>query len=173
MGLDCSTNSLAYATVENGKLIDYGEFFFEGSDIHRRLVDVRKKVTAHIEHFDVDYICLEQAVMVRNIQVAMKLSEFFGAIKSIILEGSDVYQVKPMEWQKGIGNPTIVGKEKVKWLKEHPQFKTKSQILNGIRQYRKQVTMDWVEKNYGLKADNDNISDAVAIAHYASSKLVK
>lgn len=173
MGIDCSTNSLAYGVIEDDKLISHGEFFFEGSDINRRLVDVKKKMEAHKDIFDVDFIVFEKAVMVRNIQVLIKMSEFFGAVKSHILEGSDVYQVAPMDWQRAIGNPTIRGKDKTAWAKAHPEFKTKSQLENGIRQYRKKVTMDWVKDSYGLVVDSDNISDAIGIAYFGYGKLVK
>ena len=172
MGIDASTNSLAYATVQGGKLIDHGEFFFEGKDINARLVDVNRKVTDNIKKFDVDFIVIEKAVMVRNIQVLIKMSEFFGAVKSLILQNSDVYQIAPMDWQRAIDNPTITGKAKTEWCLKHPQYKTKSQIQQGIRKYRKQVTMDWVKKQFGIEVDNDNISDAIAIAWTGEQKLV-
>ena len=172
MGIDASTNSLAYATVQNDKLIDYGELFFEGKDINARLVDVNSKVTANMDKFNVDFIVIEKAVMVRNIQVLIKMSEFFGAVKSLILQNSEVYQIAPMDWQRAIDNPTIAGKAKTEWCKEHPEYKTKSQIQQGIRKYRKQVTMDWVTKQFGIEVDNDNISDAIAIAYVGQQKLV-
>lgn len=172
MGIDASTNSIAYATIQDDSLIDYGEIFFEGKDINERLVDVNHKMNEHKSTFDVDFIIFERAVMVRNIQVLIKMSEFFGAIKSRILENSDVYQVAPMDWQRAIGNPTIRGKDKTQWCKEHPEYKTKSQIQNGIRKYRKQKTMDWVEQKFGVTVETDNISDAIAISHFGYTKLV-
>ena len=172
LGIDASSNSLAYGKVQGGELIDYGQIFFEGKDINERLVDVNTKINANIEVFDVDFIVIEKAVMVRNIQVLIKLSEFFGAIKSLILKDSNVYQIAPMDWQRAIGNPTITGRDKTQWCKEHPEYKTKSQILNGIRKYRKQITMDWVENQFGVIVDNDDIGDSIAIAWVGYKKLV-
>ncbi|QLF83341.1 RuvC-like resolvase [Rhodococcus phage NiceHouse] len=173
MGIDCSTNSLAYGVVEDGKLITHGEIMFYGKDIHARLVDARKKTEANIALFDVDFIVWEQAVMVRSIAVAIKMAEVFGAVKSVILEGSAVHQFTPIQWQEAIGNPVIKGNARKLWAAKRPELKTKSQIDTAVRKYRKQITMDWVEKNYGLKAANDNISDAVAIAHVGHLRLVK
>lgn len=173
MGIDCSTNSLAYGVVENGKLLNYGEIMFYGKDIHARLVDARKKTTANAEIFDVDFIVWERAVMVRSIAVAIKMAEVFGAVKSVILEGSDVHEFTPIQWQEAIGNSVIKGNVKKAWAAARPELKTKSQIDTAVRKYRKQITMDWVEKNYGVKAANDNISDAIAIAHVGHSRLVK
>ena len=171
MGIDASTNSLAYGIIEDGTLIDHGEFFFEGTDINKRLINAHEKTMDHIDLFDVDVIVFEKAVKVRSIDVAIKMAEFFGAIKAVIMKGSDVYMVTPLTWQKAIGNPSILGKEKVQWVRARPELKTKSQIYTAIRKYRKQITMDWVEKNYGVKAANDNISDAIAIAYYGHEKV--
>lgn len=173
MGIDCSTNSLAYGIVEKDKLIQYGEIMFIGQDINKRLVDARKKVEAQIALFDVDFIVFEKAVMVRNIAVAIKMAEVFGAVKSVILENTYVHQVSPIDWQEAIGNPVIKGKARTAWATARPELKSKSQIDTAVRKYRKQVTMDWVEKTYGVKADNDNISDAIAIAHVGHDKLVR
>lgn len=171
-GVDCSTNSVAYGVVEDGKLIDYGEIMFVGSDINKRLLDARKKIEANLDKFDVDFIVFEKAINVRNIDVAIKMAEFFGMVKSFIMEGSELWQMTPIAWQNHIGNPALRGKDKLAWCKAHPEYKTKSQIDAGIRKYRKQVTMDWVEEKFGVKAENDNISDAIAIAATGYDKLV-
>lgn len=174
MGIDCSTNSLAFGILEDGELIEYGEYFFAGTDIYKRILDARRKTEAMQDLFDVDFVIFEKAVLVRSVEVAIKMANVFGTVMSVIMEnGAKVVEVQPIAWQSHIGNPVIKGKEKTALLSAHPELKTKSQENNFVRQYRKQVTMDWVEQNYGVVAANDNISDAIAIAAFGYDKLVR
>lgn len=173
MGIDCSTNSLAYGIIEDGKLVEHDEIFFVGTDINKRLIDARHKIEDNLDLFKVDFIVFEKAINVRNVDVAIKMAEFFGMVKSFIMEGSELWQMTPIAWQSHIGNPAIRGKDKIAWCAAHPEYKTKSQIDAGIRKYRKKITMDWVEKNYGVKVANDNLSDAIAIGCVGYEKLVE
>lgn len=174
MGIDCSTQSLAFGIIEDGELIEYGEYFFQGTDIYKRMLDARRKTEAMLETFDVDYIIFEKAVMVRSVAVALKLAYVFGVVMSVILENSaKVIEVEPITWQSHIGNPVIRGKEKMKLLALHPEIKTKAQTNSFIRQHRKDLTKQWVMNKFGVEAANDNISDAIAIAAFGDDKVVR
>ena len=172
MGIDCSTNSLAFGIIEDGDLIEYGEFFFEGADLYKRLLDARLKCEAVADMFKVDFVVFEQAVMVNNKSVVIKLANMFGVVMSVILEGgAKVVEVSPIPWQTHIGNPVIKGKEKTALLMNHPEIKTRSQTASFIRNYRKNITKKFVFDNYGVDAANDNVSDAIAIASFGYDKL--
>lgn len=174
MGVDCSTNSLAWGLIEDGVLVNYGEYFFAGSDVYKRMVDARRKTEALAADglFDVDFVVFEQAVMVKSVAVAIKMASVFGVVMSIILErGGKVVEVQPMVWQEHIGNPVLRGKARTSLLSSHPELKTKSQSDTFIRNYRKKLTADWVETAYDVVAANDNVSDAIAIASFGWDRL--
>ena len=46
MGIDASTNSMAYCIFDGDKVVEYGEIFFTGADLYDRLLDAKRKVKA-------------------------------------------------------------------------------------------------------------------------------
>src|SRR5689334_22815277 len=82
IGIDASTNSLAFAIFEGETPIRCGEVVFKGSNVPERLLDAKKKTRALVSAgiLKADYIVIESAVMVRNVQVAIDLAYVYGAI---------------------------------------------------------------------------------------------
>lgn len=175
-GLDASTNSLAFAIMEGETPIKCGEIKFKGSTPFERLKDARRKVGKLVRSgtFDgVDFIAIESAIMVRNVQVAIDLAYVYGVI---IGELSDVckelHKVAPISWQSGIGNPNLKKPEKDAIMAEFPG-KSKSWYQNKGREIRKARTLA-IARNYFAIADgSDNVGDAVGIALFASRTLTR
>lgn len=176
MGLDCSTNSLAFGIIENGSLSSYGEIFFEGKDLYERLVDARLKITALIAagQFDVDFIAFEKAVLVRSVTTVIKLAYMFGVIMSLLLEKkAKVVEVTPIEWQSGIGNKNLTPAEKAKIKSENPG-KSTAWFQAYSRELRKQRTLAFVNTLHGQEPiTSDNVGDACGIAWYAYNKMTE
>lgn len=174
MGIDCSTNSFAYAIIENGVLKEYDDIRFGGDKIFDRLLDAKKKISAmrSAGKLSADLICVESAVMVRNIDVAIAIAYFVGAVLAEIMErGVQVFKVTPMTWQTAIGNPTLKKPEKEQLMSKFPN-QSKSWYTAKTREIRKQRTLDFANTLHHNQAEtNDNIGDAIAIAYYAWHNL--
>lgn len=171
MGIDASTNTIAYAIIDKGNLVQYGEIEFEGSDIYKRILDAKKKMRALKDRFDVDYIALEAAVMVRSANTGLKMAYMFGSIMGELLEnGADVIEVHPLKWQGFIGNPNLTNGEKITIRKEFPAKSDNWYRAKG-REIRKERTILWVKKQFNVTIESDNVGDAIGIAWYAYENL--
>lgn len=171
MGIDCSTKSLAFAILENGRPVRWGEIDIDGADVYDRLPDVRKKVTALSDEIKVDAIAFEKAIQVKSVDVAIKMAMVFGAALSVLVEnGAIVTTVYPISWQSYIGNPNFTPKEKVDLEKTHPG-RSKAWYLAATREIRKERTRKWVKKKYGLDIESNNVTDAFGLAYYCEHYL--
>lgn len=173
MGVDASTNSMAFGIIENDTPVKWGEINFEGKDVFKRTNDARRKIDALIDEFDCDFIAIEAAVNVRSIAVAIKMAYVFGSITgSLLANGAEIVQKQPLEWQKYCKNPPLTKVEKDRIKRENPG-KSVSWYQNANREFRKQRTMDFVKNEFGILVDSDNVSDAIGIAAYAYSVLTR
>lgn len=175
MGIDTSTNSLAFAIFDNGKPVKCGEIFFEGSDPFARLKDAKRKTKALVDEgiLIADYIAIESAIMVRNIQTAIDLSYMVGAIVGeLSMMNPEVHKIAPITWQSGIGNPNLKKQEKDQLKIDFPD-KSKTWYSNKGRELRKQRTMKIAREYFDIPSGSDNVGDAVGLALYASRVLTR
>lgn len=173
MGIDCSTYSLAFAIIDDGELIKWGEVQFDGSTIYDRILYARKITDSIFKDFQVSSVAIESAVMVKSVQVAIKMAYVFGAVMSSILtENVSVIEVPPISWQSYIGNNTLTKAEKVQIQKEFPG-KSKSWYTSQYRKKRKNRTRQWVKEVFDVEVESDNVSDAIGITFYSYNKLRK
>lgn len=175
IGIDCSTNSLAFAVFEGGKPVACGEVRFRGQDVFERLNDARKKTQALVDQGILvgDYVAIEAAIMVRNVQTAIKLAYVYGAVMSVLMQNKmKVVEVAPITWQSKIGNPNLKKAEK-EALKEMYPGKSASWYLNKGREFRKQRTLDIAKKYFSIPDNSDNIGDAVGLALYTQEVLTR
>jgi Holliday junction resolvasome RuvABC endonuclease subunit len=172
IGIDASTKSVAFGVFDEQELVTWGEIVFKGNNVWERLADGQSKVAGLIKRFDSDVIVFESAVYVQNKKTVILLAYSFGAIVSAIMKnGATVQELSPIEWQRAIGNNPFRKEEKEAVQKEFPG-KSKSWYSNKYRELRKARTAAWVENTYGVKLDNDNVSDAIAIASVGASRFL-
>jgi len=172
IGIDASTNSMAYCIFDNDKVVEYGEILFTGADIYDRILDAKRKVKALRDRFNCDFIIIEAAVMVRSAQTGLKMAYTFGTIMGELLEnGAKVVEVHPITWQSFIGNKNYTAAQKAQIKKENPE-RSDNWIKSTIREQRKQKTLTFA-RTLGVNTDSDNIGDAVGIAWYAIKNLVR
>jgi len=175
IGIDASTNSLAFAVFENNKPIKCGEVFFNGASVFERLNDAKHKTRALVDSgvLKGDYIAIESAIMVRNIKTAIDLAYVYGAILGELGEGSkELHKVEPISWQSGIGNPNLKKAEKDALQKANPG-KSKTWYQNEGRKIRKQRTLDIARQHFNIPSNSDNVGDAVGLALYCSKTLTR
>lgn len=173
IGVDASTNSLAFCIIEDGTVVSHGEVFFEGSDIYERVLDAKKKTKAlsTLGLLSADFMALEAGVVVKSTHVGMKMAYVFGAIMGEILDDNmRVIEIHPITWQSFIGNKNFTKAEKQAVKDEFPG-KSENWYKAHIRKLRKQRTIDFA-KSIGVNTESDNVADAAGIAWYAHKKLM-
>lgn len=174
-GIDASTNSLAFAVFEGETPINCGEVKFSGSTVFERLKDAKMKTRALVQagYLRADYIAIESAVMVRNVQVAIDLAYVYGAIIGELMAfNPQVHKVAPISWQSGIGNPNLKKAEKDAIISEFPG-KSKAWYQNKGREIRKQRTLDIAHEYFNVPNNSDNIGDAIGIALHSARTLTR
>ena len=172
MGIDASTNSIAYCIFDGEKPIEYGEIIFQGTTVYDRILDAKRKIRALKSRFSVDFVVIEAAVMVRSAQTGLKMAYVFGTIMGELLEnGAKVVEVHPITWQSFIGNKNFTAAQKAQVKKENPD-RSDSWIKSAIREQRKQKTLEFA-RSMGVRTDSDNVGDAAGLAWYAIKNLVR
>lgn len=175
IGIDASTNSLAFAVFDGETPICCGEVKFHGSTVFERLEDAKKKTRALVDAgiLRADYVAIESAIMVRNIQTAIDLAYVYGAIIGELMAfNPKVEKVAPISWQSGIGNPNLKKHEKEKIQNDFPG-KSKTWYGNKGREIRKQRTLEIARGFFDIPSGSDNIGDAVGIGLYVSRTLTR
>lgn len=175
IGIDASTNSLAFAIFEGDTPIQCGEVQFNGSTVFERLKDAKIKTRGLVEAgvLSADYVVIESAIMVRNVQVAIDLAYVYGAIiGELMATNPEVHKVAPISWQSGIGNPNLKKAEKEQIIKDFPD-KSKTWYQNKGREIRKQRTLKIAREYFDIESNSDNIGDAVGLALHTVRNLTR
>lgn len=175
IGIDASTNSLAFAIFEDGKPVRCGEVNFVGATVFERLKDAKAKTKALVDSgvLKADYVAIESAIMVHNIQTAIDLAYVYGAIiGELMVNNPQVHKVAPISWQTGIGNPNLKKAEKEAIQTANPT-KSKTWCQNEGRKMRKARTLDIARKHFSIPSNSDNVGDAVGLALYVCKTLTR
>lgn len=173
LGIDASTNSVAFCLMDNDKPVKWGKIEFTGSDIYDKIYDAKVKMHAMLDELKSDYIVVEGAVLVRSPDAVIKLSYVYGVvIAELMSTGANVITISPTAWQAYIGNKNPTKAEKEILKKEFPGY-ADSWYKNKMRNIRKQRTVDYFNKKYGLQLNDFDVADAFGIAHYSNTVLTK
>ena len=171
LGIDASTNSIAFCLMNEKKPVKWGEITFEGSDVYQRILDAKRKVKSFKDELDTDFVIIEAAISVKSVHTGIKMAYVFGAIMGELLSDNvKVVEVHPITWQSYLGNKNFTKLEKEAIKLEFPD-KSENWIKSKIRERRKQRTIDFAEK-IGVKTNSDNVADAAGIAWYAVNEIV-
>ena len=171
LGIDASTNSIAFCLMHNEKPVKWGEIMFDGSDVYERILDAKRKVKSFKRELDADFVVIEAAISVKSVATGMKMAYVFGAIMGELLsDNMQVVEVHPITWQSYLGNKNFTKAEKDAIKLEFPG-KSDNWIKGKIRERRKQRTIDFVG-TLGIKTESDNVADAAGIAWYAINEVV-
>ena len=97
-------------------------------------------------------------------QGALVGAAIFGGIERVI-------GVEPITWAAHIGNPNLTKKEKEQIKLDNPDASA-NRLKVMQRDFRKQRTIDYVNKKFYLSLTDDDVADAVAIGSYAIDRNV-
>jgi len=171
LGIDASTNSIAFCLMDGKKAVKWGEISFEGSDVYERILDAKNKMRSFKRELDTDLVVIEAAISVKSVATGMKMAYVFGAIMGELLHDNiTVIEVHPITWQSYIGNKNFTKAEK-QGVKDEFPGKTENWYKGKIREIRKQRTLDFVRK-MGIEVQSDNVADAAGIAWYAVNEII-
>lgn len=173
IGIDCSTNSVAFCVFKDDKPQALGSLSIKGADIYARIAHAHKITEVLRVMYKPTYIAMEAAVFVNSPQVAIKLSYVYGAVLGqLTVDGAKINTVPPITWQTAIGNKILTAAEKNKIKADNPG-KSASWYKNAGRLLRKQRTMDYFNDKYNLGITDDNVSDAAGVAAFTYHTLTK
>ena len=173
LGIDASTNSIAFCLMENDKPIKWGKLELEGMDIYEKIYDAKNKMAMMLDELKSDYIVVEGAILVRSPDAVIKLSYVYGVvIAELMSTGASVITISPTSWQAYIGNKNPTKEEKAAIRLVNPGY-ADSWYKNKIRNMRKQRTVDYFNNKYGLSLNDFDVADSFGIAHYANKVLTE
>lgn len=165
LGLDISTNSVAYCLNTPDGIKTFGEITFFGTSIFERIADAQKRIKSEFPDIEYDMILFESAVYIQNKRTVIQLAYAYGAvISNLVKPRVPVDEITPLKWQPAIGNHPLTKDEKAAVQRDFPDRKA-SWYTNKYREIRKERTKQWVVEKYGLNVGTDNQADAVAISH--------
>jgi Holliday junction resolvasome RuvABC endonuclease subunit len=173
LGIDASTNSIAFCLMENDIPLKWGKVELSGSDIYEKIHDAKIKMHAMLEELESDYIVVEGAVLVRSPDAVIKLSYVYGVvIAELMSTGAKVITISPTAWQAYIGNKNPTKDEKSAIRLANPGY-ADSWYKNQLRNMRKQRTADYFNKKYNIDLNDYDVADSFGIAHYANKVLTE
>ena len=173
LGIDASTNSVAFCLMENDKPLKWGKINFVGQDIYEKIHDAKIKTSAMLDELKSDYIAVEGAILVRSPDAVIKLSYVYGVvIAELMSTGASVITIAPSSWQAYIGNKNPTKDEKAAIRVKSPGY-ADSWYKTQLRNMRKQRTADYFNKKYKLVITDFDVADSFGIAHYANKVLTE
>ena len=173
LGIDASTNSIAFCLMENNMPLKWGKIDLAGQDIYEKIYDAKNKMSVMLEELKSDYIVVEGAILVRSPDAVIKLSYVYGVvIAELMSTGAKVITISPSAWQAYIGNKNPTKDEKAAVRLANPGY-ADSWYKNKLRNMRKQRTVDYFNKKYNLNMTDFDVADAFGIAHYSNEELTK
>jgi Holliday junction resolvasome RuvABC endonuclease subunit len=173
LGIDASTNSIAFCLMENDVPLKWGKINLSGEDIYDKIHNAKVKMALMLDELKSDYIVVEGAVFVKSADAVIKLSYVYGVvIAELMSTGAKVITIAPSSWQAYIGNKNPTKEEKAAIRLKSPGY-ADSWYQNQLRNMRKQRTVDYFNKKYNLSLTDFDVADSFGIAHYSNSILTK
>ena len=173
LGIDASTNSIAFCLMENDIPIKWGKINLMGNDIYEKIYDAKVKMHSMLDELKSDYIVVEGAVFVKSADAVIKLSYVYGVvIAELMATGCKVITIAPSSWQAYIGNKNPTKEEKAAIRLKSPGY-ADSWYQNQLRTMRKQRTVDYFNNKYNLALSDFDVADSFGIAHYANKVLTE
>ena len=173
LGIDASTNSIAFCLMENNVPIKWGKIELSGADIYEKIYDAKVKMHAMLNELESDYIAVEGAILVRSPDAVIKLSYVYGVvIAELMSTGAKVITISPSSWQAYIGNKNPTKDEKSAIRLANPGY-ADSWYKNQLRNMRKQRTANYFNDKYNIVINDFDVADSFGIAHYANKVLTE
>lgn len=174
MSIDASTTSIAYAVFDGKQLVISGKVEFSGKDVYQKIASAIGSVITVIQDLNPEAVVIERAVFINSPKTMSELSMVQGAILAgASLAGVKIFKgTNPIAWQSYIGNGKLTKDAKILMRKLNPN-KSESWYKQNEREARKQKTINFVNINYDLEINDNDIADAIGIGHYSLNNWEK
>jgi Holliday junction resolvasome RuvABC endonuclease subunit len=168
MSIDANSTSIAFAIWENDSLVKHGKLFWEGKTTYQKLLNASRQLVAYFKAYPVDTVVIEHAVFMNSPKTVADLSLIQGAVLgAMAITGvTEIKSINPIAWQTFIKNGRLTTPEKQVIRNANPG-KSDAWYKNKEREFRKQRTIDFVNKRYNKSITDNDIADAIGIGHYS------
>lgn len=146
---------------QSKKLVTYGTFSYDNKSFTyaKAILAIENLVDSLIKSYGISAVFIEDIQLRANVQSFKKLAQLQGVLVNLFEKNEYLYDfVAPSQWQnycKARSRTTKEIKEKIKALEA--SGKKESKILS----------IQFVKEKYNVDTENDNLSDAICIGHYA------
>jgi hypothetical protein len=169
ISIDANTTSIAFAIWENDSLVKVGKINWQGKTNYEKVADASRKLYAFFKLVgNVETVVIEHTVFMNSPKTAADLAVVQGAILGAMsLAGvSEIKSINPIAWQTFIKNGRLTTPEKQLIRNDYPG-RSDAWYKNREREFRKQRTIEFVNKKYGKQVSDNDVADAIGIGHYA------
>jgi Holliday junction resolvasome RuvABC endonuclease subunit len=175
LGIDASTNSMAFSIFVEGELKKFGKINFHGRHVYEKAGDACKKIIPFLKDFNIDAVVIESAIYTNSQKTAINLAIVQGAIiGSVQMSGNrTVVSCSPVSWQNWIGNGRLTKAEKEELKVKYGKDKSYSFYKGKERELRKTRTIRKINIEFDLNVDDDDVADAIAIGWYSTKNWNK
>lgn len=143
IALDESTVATGWSVFRNEELIDYGVFKEKSKNVIERISNISKNVDKLLDKYTPDNLAIENVQITLSAPTAKSLMGLQTILELKAFERNINYElIRTTSWRKILG------------LSNNPKLK---------RQEKKQETIDYVNKKYGLNETSNDICDSIAI----------
>jgi len=167
LALDQARNGAwAVYDYESKQLEDYGVFSFDNKKYTyaKAILAIEELVDTLIKTHRISAIFIEDIQLRVNVQSFKKLAQLQGVLVNLFEKNEYLYDfVAPTQWQnycKARGRSSKEIKDNVTALKT--SGKKESKILS----------IQYVKEHFNVETDNDNLSDAICLGHYAVNHFI-
>jgi Holliday junction resolvasome RuvABC endonuclease subunit len=169
VSIDANTTSIAFAVWENEELQHVGKIVWQGKTNYEKVADAAVKLaSAYPVIANSETVVIEHTVFMNSPKTAADLALVQGAILAALSTAGvkEIKSINPIAWQTFIKNGRLTTPEKQVIRNEFPG-KSDAWYKNKEREFRKQRTIDFVNKKYNRLVTDNDIADAIGIGHYA------
>lgn len=155
----------AIFNYEKRLLLRYGTFKFDAEHytFPRAIMEIEKLIWGVISRYRVDAVFLEDIQLRANVQSFKKLAQLQGVLVNTLERHDYLYDlIQPTAWQNycnARGRSSAEAKKKLTRLEN--EGKKKSKILS----------IQFVQDNFGINTENDNLADAVCMGWYVVNQI--
>lgn len=169
ISIDANSTSIAFAVWDNDNLYSIGKISWAGKTTYEKVIQSAAVVRDFFLYYgDIDTVVIEHTVFMNSPKTAADLALVQGAILGAMSSAGvkNIKSINPIAWQTFIKNGRLTTPEKQVIRNEFPG-KSDAWYKNREREFRKQRTIEFVNKRYGKTITDNDVADAVGIGHYA------
>lgn len=168
MGVDSSSQGIAWAIIENEELIASGKIdLSKMKEFTHKMSFFTSEWETILEEYQPNYVYVEKSIFVKNPATARLLSYVVGSILTFTTyRGVEIDDVEPATWKAWLGYKNLSSK----FVKEAKEALGATEGKKFCDKLRKSQTQRVIRHNYPSwewEYDDHDISDAVGIALWA------